>query len=157
MLALLHLPWPWVNWRASLAAASGRYGTWSVLSSAISWQGTVDNLSPWEPSYIISLSKPFCSGQRRVKWENTLQTNNIISPTPPFLSPLHGTSKLSWDNSHLWVSQCRGWVCQKKHAEKKKTMNEHTNTNTLRWSFQALLMYPSVQREGQLNWNANIK
>ncbi len=46
MLTPLHLWWPCANRRASLLEASGHYRTWNVLSCAISWQGTVDNLFP---------------------------------------------------------------------------------------------------------------
>ncbi len=119
VLASLHLWWPWANWRASLVEASECYGTWSVLYCAISWQGTVDNLSPWEPSHIISLSKPFVQDRGERHEKSTLQTNNTITPTP-FLSPPHSTSKLFWDNGRPWTplcmmlrgAQCRGWLCQ---------------------------------------------
>lgn len=94
VFASIHLWWPWGNWRASLVAASGCYGTWSVLSGAISWQGTVDNLSPWEPSHIISLSEPLWSGQRRMTWGKALCKQTIPSP----LKPPHHTSMLFCDN-----------------------------------------------------------
>lgn len=52
----LTLGCPWANWRTPLLAGSEHYRMWSVLSCAISRLGTVNNLSPWEPSNIISIS-----------------------------------------------------------------------------------------------------
>lgn len=59
------------------------YRTWSVLSCTMSWQETVDNLCLWEPSHIISLSKPLCLGQRGATMRKALCKQ--ITPSPLLL------------------------------------------------------------------------
>lgn len=124
---LLHFWWPWANWRASLVAAIGRYRTWSVLSCAISWQGTVDNLFQ-SPVTLSPSPSPFV--QDRGEWheKSTLQTNNTITATPPFLSPLHSTHKLFWDKGSPWTPLfCEegGLECAKQTYTKKGGYNTY--------------------------------